>query len=55
MTLDTPDIPEVNSGRVNAIRDRLDEDRYTVNIQQLTKKLIDLEIALTGTEKTLLA
>ncbi len=45
------DIPPLISMRIDSIRNRLDDNNYTVNIQKLTSKLIDLEIALTGTGK----
>ena len=55
MIIPEPDIPNFNSTRIDRIRDRLDDNNYTVDIQQLTSKLIDLEIALTGPGKKLVA
>ena len=51
MIIDSPDSPEINTSRIKAIRNRLDDDNYTLDIQQLTNKLIDLEIALAGSGK----
>ena len=51
MIIPKADIPKFNSTRIDTIRNRLDDNNYTVDIQQLTSKLIDLEIALTGTGK----
>jgi len=51
MVIDSPEISEINTSRIKAIRNRLDDDNYTVDIQQLTNKLIDLEIALTRAGK----
>jgi hypothetical protein len=51
MTIPTLNIQKLTSSRINAIRNRLDDNKYRVNIQQLTSKLIDLEIALTGAFK----
>lgn len=51
MLIPKTDIPNLISMRINSIRNRLDDNNYTVNIQQLTSKLIDLEIALTGSGK----
>ena len=51
MIIDSPDIPQINTSRIKAIRNRLNDDNYIVNIQQLTNKLIDLELALTGSGK----
>jgi len=45
------DFPKINTSRIDAIRNRLDDDNYTVDIQHLTSKLIDLEIALTEADK----
>ncbi len=47
MSIQSPDFPEINTSRIDAIRNRLDDDNYTFDIQHLTSKLIDLEIALT--------
>jgi hypothetical protein len=51
MIIPITDIPEFLSTRIDSIRNRLDDNNYTVDIQQLTSKLIDLEIALTGSGK----
>ena len=51
MSIQPPDSPEINTSRINAIRSRLDDDNYTVDIQKLTNKFIDLEIALTDSGK----
>ena len=51
MIIPKPDIPMLNSTRIDRIRSRLDDNDYRVDIQRLTSKLIDLEIALTGTGK----
>ena len=51
MIIPKTDIPKFLSTRIDSIRNRLDDNNYTVDIQQLTSKLIDLEIALTGTGK----
>ena len=51
MIINSPDVPEFNTSRIKAIRNRLDDDNYTVDIQRLTNKLIDLEIALAGSGK----
>jgi len=51
MIIQPPDFPEINTRRIDAIRNRLDNDNYTFDIQHLTSKLIDLEIALTGADK----
>ncbi len=48
MIIQPPDIPEISTSRIDTIRNRLDEDNYIVDIQQITSKFIDLEIALTG-------
>ena len=40
--------PEFDSYRVDDIRNRLDDDNYCVNPQQIADKIIDLEIALEG-------
>ena len=55
MTIPKTDIPTFHSARIDRIRNRLDDNNYTVDIQQLTSKLIDLEIALTGPGKKLVA
>jgi len=55
MIIPKTDIPTFNSTRIDRIRNRLDDNNYTVDIQQLTSKLIDLEIALTGASKKLVA
>ncbi len=44
----TPAIQEMDSYRIDAIRDQLDEGLYTVNTQQIADKIIDLELALSG-------
>ena len=51
MIIPKTDIPKLSSMRIDSIRNRLDDNNYTVDIQQLTSKLIDLEIALTGSSK----
>ena len=51
MIIPKKDIPKFLSMRIDSIRNRLDDNNYTVDIQQLTSKLIDLEIALTGPGK----
>ncbi|MGB5438655.1 MAG: hypothetical protein WBN57_09875 [Gammaproteobacteria bacterium] len=51
MKIQPPDIPETNTSRITTIRNRLDDDNYIVDIQQITSKFIDLEIALTGPGK----
>jgi len=51
MIIPKTDIPNLISMRIDNIRNRLDDNKYTVDIQQLTSKLIDLEIALTGSGK----
>jgi len=51
MIIPKTDIPNLISVRIHSIRNRLDDNNYTVDIQQLTSKLIDLEIALSGTGK----
>lgn len=51
MRTQSPDIPEISTDRLDTIRNRLDDDNYIVNIQQITSKFIDLEIALTGVGK----
>ena len=51
MIIPKQDIPTLYSTRINAIRNRLDDNNYRVDIQQLTSKLLDLEIALTGPGK----
>ena len=51
MGIQSPEFPEFNTSRIDAIRNRLDDDTYTVDIQHLTSKLIDLEIALSGPGK----
>jgi hypothetical protein len=51
MIIPKTDIPEFLSTRIDSIRNRLDDNNYTVDIQQLTSKLIDLEIALSGPGK----
>ena len=44
----TPAIQEIDSYRIDAIRDQLDEGLFTVNTQQIADKMIDLELALSG-------
>ena len=44
----TPVIKEMDPYRIDAIRDQLDEDLFTVNTQQIADKIIDLELALSG-------
>ena len=51
MKIHSPDIPEISTNRLDTIRNRLDDDNYIVDIQQITSKFIDLEIALTGLGK----
>ena len=55
MIIQSPDMPEISTNRVDTIRNRLDDDNYIVDIQQITSKFIDLEIALTGSAKKLVA
>ena len=55
MITQPPDIPEFNSRRIDTIRNLLDDDNYIVDIQQVTSKFIDLEIAITGRCKQLVA
>lgn len=45
------DRSEVDNQRVSAIRTRLDDDTYTVNIQQIAAKVIDIEVALSRPRK----
>lgn len=40
--------PEFDIHRINAIRNQLDEDEYTVDPQQIASKFIDLEVAIFG-------
>jgi anti-sigma28 factor (negative regulator of flagellin synthesis) len=42
--------PEFDACRVDTIRHQLDEDRYFVDIQQIANKIIDIEMALLGSE-----
>ena len=51
MIIPKTDIPNLISMRIHSIRNRLDDNNYTVDIQQLTSKLLDLEIALRGSGK----
>ena len=51
MKIHSPHIPEISTDRLDTIRNRLDDDNYIVDIQQITSKFIDLEIALTGLGK----
>jgi hypothetical protein len=51
MIIPKTDIPHLILMRIHSIRNRLDDNNYTVDIQQLTSKLIDLEIALSGPGK----
>ena len=51
MSSQSPDFPGINANRVNAIRNQLNDDTYTVDITHLTSKLIDLEIALAESDK----
>ena len=51
MIIPKTDIPNLILMRIRSIRNRLDDNNYTVDIQQLTSKLIDLEIALSGPGK----
>ena len=44
-------IPLLRTNRVDSIRNRLYHDEYSFDIDQITRKLIDLEIALTGAFK----
>ena len=48
MSNQTPVIQEMDSYRIDAIRDQLDEDLFTINTQQIADKIIDLELALSG-------
>ena len=51
MKIQSLDIPKISTDRLDTIRNRLDDDNYIVDIQQITIKFIDLEIALTGLGK----
>ena len=51
MIIPIANILKPTSARINVIRDQLDDNNYTVDIQQVASKLIDLEIALTGPPK----
>ena len=42
--------PDIDTCRVDTIRNQLDEDNYFVDIQQIADKIIDIEMALLGNE-----
>ena len=44
----TPATPEFDLCRVDNIRAKLDENDYTVDTLQIADKIIDLELALSG-------
>ena len=48
MSNQTPANQEMDPYRIDAIRDQLDEGLFTVNTQQIADKIIDLELALSG-------
>ncbi len=43
-----PVTPQFDFKRVTSIRTKLDKDDYTVDLQQVADKFIDLERALSG-------